>query len=260
LESIIHYLRENFALPIDEIDFAVQSGRGHKTGIETIYFYSEKRPVLVAKVTSTESTKLSKEFESLKMLEKLLVGTRLENTVEKAYDFTKLNGVCVLFKNYLDGTPGTVYLSSKLEKKKQVSEFLAISSRWLMDFAEATEDIHKYSEEEKVHALMNLVGSASLDGSEKLVRNKSFFASPIHGNLTVPDVLIYHDKEAKVLSFENFLLYGFCVIDLISLIISSGTAIFGSNQRIISSIFFEKNWFSEVVTKCVNIFCDKFSM
>lgn len=260
MESIIHYLRENFALTSDEIDFVVQSGREHRTGTQTVFFYSKGRLFLVAKVSNAEPGKLLTEFENLQMLEKLLDGTRLENTVEKAYGFAKLNGLHVLFKSYLDGTLGTVYLSSKLQKKKQVSKFLRASSEWLMGFTETTEEIRKYSEEEKKNALVDLIGSASLEGVEYFVRNKSFFTSPIHGNLTVSDVLISDDKEARILSFENFALNGLCLTDLISLIVSTGTTIFGSNQRMIDSTFFEKNWFSEVVMKCVNMFCDKFSI
>ena len=63
-----------------------------------------------------------------------------------------------------------------------------------------------------------------------------------------------------IIDFENFTMLGFCAIDLISIIVSSGTSLFGFSEEMVSKTFYTSNWFSTAVKDVLRVFCSKLDL
>lgn len=262
MEELIAYAADKIlGVPKHSIDYVVHSGGGGEQGFITILFYSDHKPALVAKVSRFDSQKSRAEHENLIRLSSLLSKTKLAKTIEKPYALTKLGGFAVLFKEFKGGTPGTRYLSSRLYRKNRAQKFLRLSIGWLTDFVAASAEDHINSYDAKKSAIWSLTGLNAPVYSEAVCRNKRLFVSPCHGDFVTTNILVNTCEDGvSIIDFEYFTMLGFPVIDLISIIVSTGTSIFGLNDEMVSKTFFKSNWFSIAVRDALRAFCARLNI
>lgn len=252
MNSIIKYVQERFAKG-GKVDCILHSGGRHIT----LFFYSNGYPIVVGKVSRLNHRVLRREYESLKLLEKIFSKCwLLNNTIPRALGFTKLDEKYVLFEEYKDGICGSVYLKT-IHRRKNVKKVLHESVGWLINFLQHTKEYHNMSKtaKQRISALWGQCGNGSIPYYRKFLE-EGFFLGPSHGDLVVSNILFGRvGKITGVIDFENFTMNGFPVTDLIDIIASTGSELFGFTKDMINKTFFELNSFSEEVRKCVEYFC-----
>jgi len=258
MEELIAYAAEKILnVPKQDIEYVIHSGGGGEHGFVTILFYSNSRPALVARISRRDCQRLRTEHNNLVWLSRLLDKTELSKTVEKPYALTNLAGFDVLLKEVKTGTPGTLYLSRGLcRRRNRAQTFLSLTVRWITDFAAASAEHHINSYDAKKQAVYLLTGLHDPAYSEAVCRNNHIFLSPCHGDLVATNVLVNtHEDYINVIDFENFTMLGFCAIDLISIIVSIGTSLFGFSEEMVSKTFYTSN--IAILTTMLPLYSDR---
>jgi len=256
-ELIAYAAGQILGVPKDDVSYVIHSGGRGESGFITVLFYYQSRCALVAKIARTYPQRVVSEYNNLVKLSRLLAGTELFKTIEKPYTLTPLSGYQILFKEFKEGIPGPRYLKAKTRDKNKIRKFLSLSVKWLIDFVTLTSDCRVNSYEAKKSALQTLTGSYGPTYFEAIAKDESIFVSPCHGDFVVSNVLFdtRREKGIDIIDFENFISVGFPTIDLISIIVDTGTTLFGLNDEMFFKTFLTRNWFALAVGEAVQNFC-----
>lgn len=256
IELIAYAADQILNVPKDDISYVILSGGRSESGFITFLFYYKSRPTLVAKIARLYPQKVVSEYNNLVKLSHLLGDTELSRTIEKPYALAELSGYQVLFKEFKEGVPGPRYLKGKARDKSKVRKFLSLSIKWLIDFVTLTSEHRVNSYEAKKSALQTLTGLHPHTYFEAIAKDEAIFVSPCHGDFVISNVLFDSYRESvNVIDFENFISVGFPTIDLISMIVDTGTTLFGLNDEMFFKTFLTRNWFSLMVKDAVQNFC-----
>jgi len=265
VKYLTEYAKIHFLKKASKVEVAIYSGSRGKDGFVTLFFISNNKPKLVAKVarTSTALENLRAEYINLKHVSRLLQGSPLETTIENPLDLVVLNGLGILFKEYKDGISGIQYLHSLFLKKRRMERFLYLSTDWLINFTKQTQESHINSPDVKQRVIQELVhGKALPNYARVFIDENSFFLAPTHGEFLPSNILIdQRTKRVKgVFDFERFRMDGMPISDLTGLIVTSGMLLFGLDEAAINSMFLRNGWFVKLYTNCVKKFCLEFSI
>lgn len=265
MNELIEYTRKHFLKDGSNVSLAIYSGSRGEMGFIKLFFFSNSKPTLVAKVARTRKglESLYREYVSLRQVSRLLQESQLEATIDNPLDLVELDGLNVLFKEHKDGIPGTKCLRSLFFKKRKTERFLILSTDWLIKFTKQTQESHLNSPEAKRAAIKDLVaGKALADYARVFIDDSAFFVAPTHGELLPSNILVDQriQRVRSILDFECFRMDGLPISDLIGLIISSGILLFGLNERAINNTFFRKGWFRNLCANCLRKFCRDFSI
>ena len=256
MNSIVKYVQENFVQE-NSVEWILQSGGRGDYGFITLIFYSNGHPIVVGKVSRGNDQILRREYKNLKTVKTLLNKCDLNETIPRALAFVSLDGNHVLFEDYKSGVPGSTYLRT-IFRKKHLKKFLRGSIGWLINFLRNTKKYHTSSETVKREAIRMWINSKKPNEYvKKWLKEKEFFAAPTHGDLIVSNIFVGEDGQVTgVLDFENFTINGFPIANLMDIIVSTGTTLFGYTQNMINKTFFESNWVAEEFKKCVKYFSE----
>lgn len=252
------YVKNNFLKDKNSsLDFVLHSGGRGEAGFVSIVFYSKKKPVVVAKIARGGESNLEREYQNLRIVHDILRGSMPQKTVEYPFSFEDLSGGKVLFKEYKDGVPGDVYLS---KNKKNVRKFLRYSTDWLSEFLRETMSRRINKIDEK-RATITKISENSFSGYAKCwIEKESFFLAPSHSDLVVSNFLVDDSGITGVIDFESFTLKGFPEADLLGIIVSTSTTLFGLTEKAIIKPFFEENYLSKEVNEIFRKYCNMFKI
>lgn len=265
MNHLTEYAKRHFLKEASNVEVAVYSGSKGEEGFITLFFFSDGKPILVAKVARTRRglERLRHEYTSLRQVSRLLRRSQLEPTIDTPLDLVELDGLGVLFKENKDGILGSKYLRSLFLRKRKTERFLYLSIDWLINFTKQTQELHLNSPDAKQRAIQDLVAGKALPNYARVfIENSSFFVAPTHGELLPANILIDQRRQQVrcILDFENFRMDGLPIADLMGLIISSGTLVFSRNETAIDSMFLQKGWFLSLCSDCIKKFCREFSV
>jgi len=265
VKNLIEYTVKHFLKEASKVDLAVYSGSRREKGFVTLFFFSGNKPVLVAKVARSREglENLRGEYINLGRVSHLLKGSQLEGTVETPLDLVEIDGLNVLVKRYEGGITGTRYTRNLFLRKRNSERFLSLSTDWLINFTKQSRELHLNSPDAKQRVLQEIVGGDSVPGYAGIfIKDASFFLAPTHGELLPPNILVDHKRYRVecILDFENFRMDGLPIADLMGLIVSIGTLLYGTNETAIDSMFLRKSWFLNLCSENVKKFCHEFSI
>lgn len=265
MNPITQYVLENFISKKDSnLEYIVHSGGRGENGFITLIFYSNGHPVVVGKISrGKEGDRIKKEYNALKSLQKILNNSDLLKTIETPLSLSNLDGNLILFKGYKNGIDGNKYISNRSNRQriKKSMIFLRASTNWLIKFLNETKEYHINSKEEKTKVLCELMRGEKLPSYLKYwAEEDKFFLAPSHGDLIPSNILMGDSEVCGIIDSENFALKGFPLADLIGIMVSAGTTLYGTNQQMITNTFFDLNPFSQEVCKCVLKFCEIFEL
>lgn len=264
MKQLIEYVKQHFLNEESNIDAVICSGSRGEMGFITLFFFSNSKPFLVAKVARTRKglEGLHREHIILRQVSRLLQGSQLEATIETPLDLVELDGLSILFKGHKDGIPGSQYVRGLFAKRK-IESFLYSSTDWLIDFTKQTRESHLNSPHLKRIATEKLApGKGLANYARVFIDDSRFFLAPTHGELLPSNILIDQRRQQvnAILDFENFRMDGLPIADLLGLIISTGNLLFGLNEMAINRTFLRKGWFLNLCSDCIKKFCLEFSI
>jgi len=250
---ILSYLKENFCKEKnDSLNFIL-----HLRGSAVVFiFYLNRKPIAVAKLSRDNFSELIQEYENLKKLHHLFRGFEIEKTIEEPLGLINL-GEPVLLKKYIEGIPGDIYLAKGKEK---AIKCLNLAVDWLINFLNNLKSYRTNSKDEKIKIAKKFYQGGLPSYFKLWIENKSFFISPTVGDLIIRNFLVEDDGIKGVIDFATFEMKGIPEADLIGLMVSSATSIFGLNEKAIKNTFFCKNWFSSEVKNLFQKYCQFFKI
>ena len=254
---LCYYVKNHFLEDrTSTLNFILHSGGRGEKGFVSIIFYSRKKPVVVAKIDRGDGNNLKEEYQNLKIVHNILRKSAVKKTIETPLSIVNLGG-WVLFKEYKHGMPGDVDLS---KNKKNVKKFLHHSTDWLIEFLKGVEDYHINTTEEKRKAVGEMSEGDIPEYLECWIEKETFFLAPSHSDLVASNFLINDSGITGVIDFENFTLRGFPEADLLGIVVSVSTTLFGLTETAIIKAFFEENYFSRAVCEVFKKYCNIFGI
>jgi len=244
MNSVIEYVRKNFIPQKDSnLEYIVHSGGRGENGFITLIFYSNGYPVVVGKVSRDKTGYgIKKEYNALKSLQKILNNSDLLKTTETRFSLTNLDGNLILFKEYKNGIGGDKYISNNRSNRQRIKKsmiFLRATTDWLIKFLNETREYDINSKGEKTKAAYELIRGENLPSYLKYWAEKDkFFLAPSHGDLVPSNILMKDSECCGIIDSENFTLKGFPLADLIGIMVSTGTTLYGTNQEMVNKTFF----------------------
>ncbi|UPV76643.1 aminoglycoside phosphotransferase family protein (plasmid) [Halorussus limi] len=251
--SIVEYIAENHSIDRDKVSYSVYSGSGTYRYL-TIRIYCDGEPMVVCRVPRWSTSAIETQYETLQTVNNIVEGSGpLETSIEKPLALKTIDGVPVIFKEFVSGTV------AKGIVRKNVSEavgFLRKAVNWLIDFLLGTQPYWVYEAEVKRERLNELGVPPETDRTETFINSHLLFLAPCHGDFVPSNILISDTDDINgVIDWELFSVRGVPMFDFMHLVVATGTHQFGATSEMIQKTFFEHNRFSATVRACATDYC-----
>ena len=260
MKNLISYIKDKYFKEYHgDIEYIVRSGLRGENGFIIIYFYSNGIPICVGKISRKDKSLIETEKRNILQMGTVLKTSKLRNTLENVIEMLDVYGYDILLKEFKEGINADVYI--KDEKQEKIRSVVNSSCEWLTQFINDTKEYHIVSTDKKYEVAKGLIrNNLKNDWIETFIKDKKYFLSPSHGDLTLSNILIKNGKISAVVDYENFTHEGFPIADFIGIIVSIGTFLYEHTDHMINITFLENNWFSELIYIQISEFCNIFGL
>lgn len=260
MDKLIEHIRDIYApRDLGELDYLLLSGGRREYGFVNVFFYANRSPLIIGKISRGEDAIIQKEIDNLIAVTALLKSSPLKGTIENIVDTVHINEHYVLLKDFKKGVSAGKYLETK--SRNEVRKLLENSVNWLIQFLNDTKNYHINLPDNKSKKAKEIFTENDIPQWYKsFVGNDKYFLAPSHGDFIISNILVKDGIISAVLDFENFTFEGFPIADLIGILVSVGTTLYGYTEKMIYRTFFEKNWFSKEIKVQIRKFCENLDL
>lgn len=248
IESVLDDTADLFGVDRTGLSCEVHNGRN----FVTVLVYLTGEPFVVCRIPRWSADDLETEYANLRRVASLVAeNDLLRQTTEQVVTVHTIETKAVLLKRFLSG----VKASELPDDSSVIGQFLRSSTRWLVEFADATEGHRLYAREEKWRRISDLLDHSDRTDEWAVVDEDDFFLGPMHGDFTAGNVLIESDGcLSGVVDFEWFTPYGVPLFDFVHLVATTGSMIYDTPRSAIERTFFEENDFTDHVADCLSCY------
>lgn len=263
LPGIREHVRRSFNVDdSSNLEFILHSGSRGKEGYITLIFYRDSEPFLVGRISRNRDTShLRDEYDILMKHQSIFQQLAILSTLEVPYYLKMIDGNMILFKQYKLGLRADKLILENKKREEIASRVLRASSDWLIMYLDGTKEYRSNNPEVKIEKLKGFdTDSATLKQLESWIEDDRYFLAPSHGDLILSNILMEGLKISGIIDFENYTDMGIPIADFLGLIVSTGTTLYGLNQKMVENTFFKTNRFSDEVGDRVIHFCEHFDL
>lgn len=248
IESTLDDIADLFDVDGTELSCEVYNGRN----FVTVLVYLAGKPFVVCRIPRWSAADLETEYANLRRVASLVVeNDLLRRTTERVITVHTIGTTRVLLKRFLPG----VKAGELPDNSAVIGRFLRSSTRWLVEFADATEEHRLYARDEKKRRISELTDHPDPGADWAFVDHDDFFLGPMHGDFAPGNVLVGSDgRLSGVVDFEWFTPYGVPLFDFLHLVFTTGSMIHDSQRSAIEGTFFDENDFTNHVNNCLTRF------
>lgn len=239
----------------ESISCILHPGSRGPSGFVSIFLYDGTEPLMILKISRGDDSRIRREGQALDSLARILEGSDLVETVDSSLGMKQIAGKLVLVKRISPGETAVKRL--RRGPRREAPQLLEACLDWLLRFLEETTPYRIHSKAKKEVAAGRLLnGDDSPEWYNTFVDSESQFLAPSHGDLVLGNILMEGGRVKCVFDFENFTMEGFPIAEVLGLIVSFGTNLYGASEGMIEECFQPNGRFASVISAQVSRTCN----